>query len=125
MLRDFLLVSMGSFLGGGSRFIVSKVIQAWAPLSFPLGTFAVNIVGCLIIGILSGLHWPGGWMSPSMKLVLTTGFCGGFTTFSTFMNESTALMRDGNYLYFALYIGLSVALGLIAVVAGNACAKMI
>lgn len=125
MLRDFLLVSMGSFLGGGSRFIVSKVIQAWAPLSFPLGTFAVNIVGCLIIGFLSGLHWPGGWMSPSMKLILTTGFCGGFTTFSTFMNESTALMRDGNYLYFALYIGLSVALGLIAVVAGNACAKMI
>lgn len=125
MLRDFLLVGMGSFLGGGSRFIVSKVIQAWAPLSFPLGTFAVNILGCLIIGFLSGLHWPGGWMSPSMKLVLTTGFCGGFTTFSTFMNESTALMRDGNYLYFALYIGLSVALGLIAVVAGNACAKMI
>lgn len=125
MLRDFLLVGMGSFLGGGSRFIVSKVIQAWAPLSFPLGTFAVNILGCLIIGFLSGLHWPGGWMSPSMKLVLTTGFCGGFTTFSTFMNESTALMRDGNYLYFALYIGLSVALGLIAVAVGNACAKMI
>ena len=89
MLRDFFLVGMGSFLGGGSRFIVSKVIQAWAPLSFPLGTFAVNILGCLIIGFLSGLHWPGGWMSPSMKLVLTTGFCGGFTTFSTFMNEST------------------------------------
>ena len=125
MLRDFLLVGMGSFLGGGSRFIVSKVIQAWAPLSFPLGTFAVNILGCLIIGFLSGLNWAGGWMSPSMKLVLTTGFCGGFTTFSTFMNESTALMRDGNYLYFALYIGLSVALGLIAVVVGNACAKMI
>jgi CrcB protein len=125
MLRDFLLVGMGSFLGGGSRFIVSKVIQAWAPLSFPLGTFAVNILGCLIIGFLSGLHWPGGWMSPSMKLVLTTGFCGGFTTFSTFMNESTALMRDGNYLYFALYIGLSVTLGLIAVVVGYACAKMI
>lgn len=125
MLRDFLLVGMGSFLGGGSRFIVSKVIQAWAPLSFPLGTFAVNILGCLIIGFLSGLHWPGGWMSPSMKLVLTTGFCGGFTTFSTFMNESTALMRDGNYLYLALYLGLSAALGLLAVVVGNACAKMI
>ena len=125
MLRDFLLVGMGSFLGGGSRFIVSKVIQAWAPLSFPFGTFAVNILGCLIIGFFSGLHWHGGWMSPSMKLVLTTGFCGGFTTSPTFMNESTALMRDGNYLYFALYLGLSVTLALIAVVVGDACAKMI
>lgn len=125
MLKDFLLVGLGSFFGGGSRFVLSKLIQVWSPLSFPLGTFTVNILGCLVIGFLSGLHWPGGWMSPSVKLVLTTGFCGGFTTFSTFMNESSALMRDGNYLYVALYLGLSVALGLLAVVAGNACAKMI
>lgn len=125
MLRDFLLVGMGSFLGGGSRYVLSKVLQAWAPLGVPLGTLAVNILGCLIIGFLSGLHWSGSWMSPSVKLTLTTGFCGGFTTFSTFMNESTALMRDGNYLYFALYLALSVALGLIAVAVGNACAKMI
>ena len=125
MLRDFLLVGLGSFFGGGSRFVLSKLIQVWSPLSFPFGTFTVNILGCLIIGFLSGLHWPGGWMSPSVKLVLTTGFCGGFTTFSTFMNESSALMRDGNYLYLALYLGLSVVLGLLAVVAGNACAKMI
>lgn len=125
MLRGFLLVGMGSLLGGGSRFVLSKIIQAWAPLSFPFGTFAVNILGCLIIGFLSGLNWAGGWMSPSVKLILTTGFCGGFTTFSTFMNESTALMRDANYLYLALYLGLSVALGFLAVVVGNACAKMI
>ena len=123
MLRDFLLVGMGSFLGGGSRFIVSKVIQAWAPLSFPLGTFAVNILGCLIIGFLSGLHWPGGWMSPSMKLVLTTGFCGGFTTFSTFMNEGSSLMKDEQYLYMMLYLFGSLILGLIAVMAGHQLAK--
>lgn len=105
--------------------MVSKLIQVLIPLSFPFGTFAVNILGCLILGFLSGINWTGGWMSPSVKLILTTGFCGGFTTFSTFMNESTALMRDGNYLYLALYLGLSVALGFLAVVAGNACAKMI
>ena len=104
MLKDFMLVGCGSFLGGGCRFVVSKLIQ---------------------VLILSGLNWAGGWMSPSVKLILTTGFCGGFTTFSTFMNESTALTHDGDYLYLALYLGLSVALGLLAVVAGNACAKMI
>ena len=125
MLRDFILVGCGSFLGGGCRFMVSKLMQVMIPLSFPFGTFVVNLLGCLIIGFLSGLNWAGGWMSPSVKLILTTGFCGGFTTFSTFMNESTAVMRDGNYLYLALYLGLSVALGLLAVVAGNACAKMI
>ena len=120
MLKDFMLVGCGSFLGGGCRFVVSKLIQVLIPLSFPFGTFAVNILGCLIIGFLSGLNWAGGWMSPSVKLILTTGFCGGFTTFSTFMNESTALTHDGDYLYLALYLGLSVALGLLAVVAGLA-----
>lgn len=125
MLKDFLLVGAGSFLGGGSRYLLSKLIQAWVPVSFPFGTFTVNILGCLLIGFLSGLQYSGGWMSPSTKLILTTGFCGGFTTFSTFMNESTALMRDGNTLYLGLYMALSLMLGMVAVVAGHAFSKMI
>lgn len=125
-MKEVLIVSIGSFFGGGLRYWISKMVQSCSLIAFPFGTMTVNVLGCFIIGFLSGISWNGGgWMNPSTKLLLTTGFCGGFTTFSTFMNESTALMRDGNYLYFALYIGLSVTLGLIAVVVGNACAKMI
>lgn len=125
MLRDFFLVGLGSFLGGGSRFFLSKAIQVCVPLSFPFGTFAVNVLGCLAIGFLSGLHYPGGWLSPSVKLVLTTGFCGGFTTFSTFMNENTALMRGGDYVYLVLNVALSLLLGMVAVIAGHAASRLL
>ena len=125
MLKDFLLVGMGSFLGGGMRFLVSKLIQGCTVLAFPFGTFAVNVLGCLLIGFLSGLNDNGGWMTPSTKLILTTGFCGGFTTFSTFMNESNSLMKDGNMLYLSIYIIASLALGMLAVIIGNQLAKAV
>lgn len=87
-MKEVLIVSIGSFFGGGMRYWISKMVQSCTVIAFPFGTMAVNVAGCLIIGFLSGLNWrEGGWMSPSAKLLLTTGFCGGFTTFSTFMNE--------------------------------------
>ncbi len=125
MLKDFFIVGLGSFFGGGARFVVSKIVQSWTVLPFPLGTFAVNVLGCLLIGFFSGLNYGGTWLTPSTKLILTTGFCGGFTTFSTFMNESDSLLKEGNYLYVALYIFGSLALGLIAVVVGHQLAKAI
>ena len=86
-MKEILIVSIGSFFGGGMRYWISKFVQSCTVIAFPFGTMAVNVAGCLIIGFLSGLNWrEGGWMSPSAKLLLTTGFCGGFTTFSTFMN---------------------------------------
>ena len=72
-----------------------------------------------------GRSGEGGWMSPSAKLLLTTGFCGGFTTFSTFMNEGAGLMKEENYVYMMLYLFGSLALGLIAVLAGHYLAKII
>ena len=93
-MKEILIVSIGSFFGGGMRYWVSKMVQSCTVIAFPFGTMAVNVAGCLIIGFLSGLNWrEGGWMSPSAKLLLTTGFCGGFTTFSTFMNEGAGLMK--------------------------------
>lgn len=125
-MKEVLIVSIGSFFGGGMRYWVSKMVQSCTVIAFPFGTMAVNVVGCLIIGFLSGLNWrEGGWMSPSAKLLLTTGFCGGFTTFSTFMNEGAGLMKEENYVYMMLYLFGSLALGLIAVLAGHYLAKMI
>ena len=125
MFKDILLVGIGSFLGGSARYVVSKVIQSWTLMSFPFGTFTVNVLGCLLLGFISGLHFGNGWLTPSTKLLLTTGFCGGFTTFSTFMNESSALMKDGNSLYLSVYIIASLALGLFAVIIGNQLARSI
>ncbi|MCI5710523.1 MAG: fluoride efflux transporter CrcB [Prevotella sp.] len=123
-MKELLLVSMGSFFGGGMRFLVSKVVQQCAWAAFPFGTLAVNVLGCLFIGFLSGLSWSGSVMSPSAKLLLTTGFCGGFTTFSTFMNEGSSLMKDEQYVYMTVYLFGSLALGLVAVLAGHQLAKL-
>ncbi len=122
-MKELLLVSVGSFFGGGLRFAVSKWLAACASVSFPLGTFTVNVLGCLIIGFLSGVSTSGGWLSPQAKLLLTTGFCGGFTTFSTFMNESGSLVKGGDYLTTLLYVGGSVVVGFAAVVAGHLLSK--
>lgn len=121
-MKEFLLVGIGSFLGGGMRFLVSKAMTSWMASSFPLGTFTVNIIGCLIIGFVSGLPL-GGWFSPNTKLILTTGFCGGFTTFSTFMSENSSLAKDGNFTLAALYIFASLTIGFLCVIAGHQLAK--
>ena len=123
MLKEFLIVSTGSFFGGGARYVVSQWLQTLPSLSFPLGTFVVNVVGCLLIGFLSGLNYGGGFMTPTTKLLLTTGFCGGFTTFSTFVNEGSALGRDGNFTWLALYIIGSLAVGFLCLLAGNMISK--
>lgn len=125
MIKDFFIVGIGSFFGGGMRFLISKWIQDLSFLSFPFGTMAVNVLGCLLIGFFSGLPYTGNLMSPSTKLILTTGFCGGFTTFSTFMNESSSLLKDENYLYFLLYLFGSLAVGLVAVLVGQQLSKVI
>jgi len=124
MIRDFFLVGIGSFFGGGLRFVVSKVIQSCTVIGFPFGTLTVNVLGCLLIGFLSGLPFGGNVMSPSAKLILTTGFCGGFTTFSTFMNESSSLLKNGNFFYLSLYVFVSLAFGFIALLAGHQLSKI-
>ena len=89
-MKELLFVCIGSFFGGVARYLVGKAVQSWVIVSFPWGTMAVNVIGCSLIGLLSGLSL-GGHITPTTKLVLVTGFCGGFTTFSTFMNENLLL----------------------------------
>lgn len=124
MMRDFLIVGAGSFVGGGMRYLVSCAMNALCGTAFPFATFLVNVVGCLVIGFLYGL---GGGVSPlsqSARLLLATGFCGGFTTFSTFINESSSLFGDSPVLS-VVYVAASVAVGLLALALGNALAKCI
>ena len=83
MVRNLLLVALGGGLGSVCRYLVSRMVES----SFPWGTFAVNILGSLLIGLLVALVGKG-IVSNEIKLLLVTGFCGGFTTFSTFANES-------------------------------------
>lgn len=125
MLRDCFLVGLGSFFGGSLRFLVSKWVQAVFGGLFPLGTWAVNVVGCFLIGFLAGLPWGGRLLSPQIKLLLTTGFCGGFTTFSTFMSESGSLLRDGNYLHAGGYVVLSLLVGFVGLVLGHQLSKVV
>ena len=122
-MKELLLVCIGSFFGGGARYLVGKAVQSWILAAFPWGTMAVNVIGCFLIGLLSGLSL-GGHISPATKLVLVTGFCGGFTTFSTFMNENLLLGRDVAMLSAVLYTLLSLALGMIAVMIGYQIVKL-
>ena len=114
MIRNLLLVALGGAVGSVLRYLLSSINT-----SFPWGTFAVNILGSLLIGLLVGLVSKG-VLSPEMKLLMVTGFCGGFTTFSTFANESFGMMKVGDVLQMALYVGISVVIGILAVWGGMA-----
>jgi len=103
-------VAIGSALGGVARYAMTTIVNDRANAAFPVGTLAVNVLGCLMIGILVQLLT--GRMSPAVQLLLTTGFCGGFTTFSTFSFESIELVQAGLWQRAVAYVLLSVAGGL-------------
>lgn len=118
LLRSMLMVAIGGAVGSAMRYLTSKAIQDWLPNAFPYGTFAVNLLGCLVIGFLYGLVDRNILCDSSLKLLLITGLCGGFTTFSTFSNESLSLVQQGHLLYAVLYVGGSVCLGMFMVLIG-------
>jgi CrcB protein len=118
MDRSILLVGVGGFVGSVARYLVAILFSSQVPSVFPFATLTVNIVGCFLIGILFALSDRGNVLSPEWRILLTTGFCGGFTTFSTFSYESLRLMQDGEYLYLAAYVFVSVFVGLAATYIG-------
>lgn len=123
MLRTICLVALGGALGAVSRYLVSLFVCGNAGSVFPLSTFIVNVAGCLMIGFVSGLAGTGSLGNAGMKMFLTVGFCGGFTTFSTFGMENLSLLRSGHVIVSALYAAGSVFAGLLAAWAGMTAAQ--
>lgn len=118
MIKMILLVGAGGFVGSIARFLSSQLIVRYYPSSFPWGTLTVNVVGCFLIGVIYAFSEKGNLLSPEMRLLLATGFCGGFTTFSSFAYESIALMKDGELFYTFLYVAASIVIGFMAAYVG-------
>lgn len=124
MFKTLLCIGMGSFTGGVLRYLLSRWLQNQVVHTFPLGTFVVNILGCFAIGLLYGLFERGNLMNTQLRMFLTVGLCGGFTTFSTFMNENFQLIKADNMFYLSLYAGLSLAGGLLMVYLGQSIIRL-
>lgn len=120
-----LFVTLGGAVGAASRYLASGWVQSWSGSFFPLGTLAVNVVGSLIIGFVWELTTDRFLVSPEWRLLLTTGFCGGLTTFSTFSHETLALLHDAQWAPAAGNVLLNVLLCLAATFLGLSAAKLL
>lgn len=118
MTKAIILVGIGGAIGSMLRYVNSVVVAKYIQSPFPFATFIANILGCFIIGLLMGILDKQNLTSPELRLLFITGFCGGFTTFSTFSSENISLLQSGQTLTAILYITASVILGLLAVWAG-------
>ena len=124
MVKNILLVGLGSFVGGVLRYPISLLLRP-SMGGFPWGTFVVNIVGCLLIGALWGAmgRWPN--FSSRISLLIGMGFCGGFTTFSTFSLEAVSLFEKKQYGAGGVYVVLSLACCIFGVICGKKLATLV
>ena len=125
MIKNLLLVGLGGGIGSIARYLWQKWFSENYPHPFPWGTFLVNLCGCFLIGVFYAATEKTSVLSPQARLLLITGFCGGFTTFSTFAFENMNLLRTGDNFYFILYAVGSLVLGIAAVYIGSFIIKLL
>ena len=123
MLKTFLFIFLGGGLGSVFRYGTSLLTQKFYTNSFPLATFFVNVIGCFLIGLLVGFSDKLFATNTDLRILFITGFCGGYTTFSTFGFENIQLIQNNQLGLAFTYIGLSVLIGLLAVWFGLFLAK--
>ena len=117
IIRNTIFIGCGSFIGGAARYIISVAMKAMSK-GFPWGTLIVNLVGCLVIGLLWGFFSKNSSESISWALFMIVGICGGFTTFSTFSKEALMMLQAGNFISLLAYVTISVIAGIALVAAG-------
>jgi CrcB protein len=118
-LIKIILVGSGGFIGALLRYGIGGLVQNKSPLStYPYGTLAVNLLGCLLIGVLAGLVETRQLFSPEFRTFAMIGLLGAFTTYSTFEYETFAMLRDAEYLRAATYTGIHLLAGLALIWAG-------
>lgn len=125
MFKAMLIAGLGGFFGTCGRYLVGKLAHHLFSSPFPYSTFAVNIIGCFIIGLFFGMVEKTHLISSNMNIFLITGFCGGFTTFSSFSDDMYLLIQNKHWGYFTLYLGLSIILGIILVWVGRSLIKAV
>jgi len=120
-----MIIGTGGFVGSISRYLIQQLMQEKFDTGFPIGTMAVNILGSFIIGLVYALSEKGNILSPEWRLFLAVGLCGGFTTFSSLAYESFQMIKLEQFFFVALYMGLSLFIGLIATYLGVISIKLI
>lgn len=118
MSKAIVIVGTGGFVGSCLRFLLGGIEAVICHGMFPLGTFMANVSGCLLIGVFHGLAANCKWFTEKHSLLLITGLCGGFTTFSSFSDEMVEMLQNGDVLLFVFYLLSSVIIGLAAVFSG-------
>jgi CrcB protein len=112
-MKNIILVFLGAGFGGVLRYAIGNIIK-WNGTNFPWATFVVNIIGSFLIGLILAYSLKNETFSTNYKLLLTTGVCGGFTTFSALSAESLQLIKQGNWMLALAYIICSIVLGIVA-----------
>jgi len=124
MIKILCLVGLGGFIGSIARYLTTVAMTKSFPSIFPYGTFLANVIGCFIIGVVYGLSERLSGFTPAWRFFLATGFCGGYTTFSSFAYENMTFLKGPDYGTFALYTLGSLSTGLLAVWGGMMLSKI-